>query len=210
MVPTLRGDQKSKLDVTREEQELLIRALNGDLASSRIQRKHVLDARALMVLVKRMQRFQLLLRKGRALFVTDRASGEIVPSSEYKRSLLKVNKFLRRYVCEPSISPEWFQFGARSRRTDWRVMWGRRGKVQSFVEVNLALRVLELARTGRLSYLKQCDHCKRWLLARFSHQRFCVGTACKDHFRQFNPEYKKKRRVYARELYNTHKNKNVK
>jgi len=206
----MKHDQKSRRAGALEEQRLLIRALNEELGRGGRRDRQTIDPRAILVLVKRMQRYQSLLKKGRALFVKDGNTGEITPSRDYSRATFTLNKFLRRYVSVPLIIPEWLSLGVESRATGWRLMWGRVNRVQNLTVVTLALQVIELAKLGLLSYLKQCDHCKRWLLARSSNQKFCVGTACKDHFRQSNPEYKKMRRDYARELYDTHKNNNVK
>jgi hypothetical protein len=72
-----------------------------------------------------------------------------------------------RYNATPRLSDpgniEWIQHGTKRRRS---------------TELEQILNIANLAKAGRISALKQCAKCSKWLFARFPHQRFC-SDACK-------------------------------
>jgi predicted RNA-binding Zn ribbon-like protein len=108
-----------------------------------------------------------------------------------------VNKFLRQYEARPRLrlpSP----LGG-SIRLEWRC--ARRD-----VELNAVLIAVELARQGRIAKLKECANpsCKRWLFARFKHQRFC-SDACYDLFHRTDEQDKERRRKWAKDNYRSRK-----
>ena len=55
--------------------------------------------------------------------------------------------------------------------------------VLPFVEADAVLALLRLAAATCLDRLQQCDQCKNWFFARFSHQRFCRTKCQQAHYR---------------------------
>lgn len=116
---------------------------------------------------------------------------------EETRKIEAVNKFLRQYEARPRLRlPSPFGGGVR-------LQWRSPGKD---MELSAVLIAVELAQQGRIASLKKCAYpnCKRWLFARFKHQRFC-SEACYDLFHRTDPDEKKRRRDWAREDYQSRK-----
>jgi hypothetical protein len=184
--------------------EFLIRAMNDDLKGFAKGNRGICDPRALLVLVKRLQALDAVLRDlGISLFEYG-TDGKIIDNPEVLAKFRAVNRFLWRYEATPSITPE-FMSDANPHSRGWELSWGRTGKrAQPFFELNLVLKILKIASAGRISSLKQCENCRKWLYARFPHQRFCLGD-CKDRFHQTNEADKKRRREWAKKNYWAHK-----
>ena len=77
-------------------------------------------------------------------------------------------------------------------------------------EMNAVLDLTRMAEVGMLRRLKRCDHCQRWIFARFAHQRFCSGGKCREKAFRSSPAEKEKRRRWARKYYWIQKHANVK
>jgi hypothetical protein len=120
-----------------------------------------------------------------------------------------VNKVLRRYEAWPHLKLP-LQIGGPI-RLEWRSTAQRNSEaIQRRIDANLELRsvliAVGLAVQGRIGALKECANpdCKRWLFARFKHQRFCA-TACYELFHETDPGDKKRRREWARNNYRSRK-----
>ena len=109
-----------------------------------------------------------------------------------------MNKTLQQFQARPILRP--LSPLGNGFRLEWQRIEG------SDLELMAALRAVELTQEGQIASLKECANpdCKRWLFARFKHQRFC-SESCKEDFHQFNEADKKRRREWARENYKTRK-----
>jgi hypothetical protein len=65
--------------------------------------------------------------------------------------------------------------------------------------------IFSLGREGLLGNLRRCDECRRWIFARFSHQRFCPGGRCRERYFKSSEKWKAHRRAYSKKLYRLHK-----
>lgn len=182
----------------------VVRALNSDLGGKMGGNREIVDSRELLVLVKRFQELDKVLSDSSIPLFWRGDRGQIVDSPDVMRRFRAVNRFLRRFTATPSILPEYMgDLNPASR--GWGFSWGRTGKrEQPFIEVGLALGIVDIAGAGRISSLKQCEDCRKWLFARFPHQRFCSDT-CKEHFHRSNEADKKRRRDWARKNYQSRK-----
>jgi hypothetical protein len=99
--------------------------------------------------------------------------------TEQMRKIEVVNKFLRKYQARPLL--------------------------------RAVLIAVELAQEGRIASLKECanPNCKRWLFARFKHQKFCPDRNCKDLFHQNDPAEREARSKQAKENYKYRMRKNI-
>ena len=115
-----------------------------------------------------------------------------------------LNQLLKRYRMTPMLEPQLSAGGAhinwRAPRTRGFVMIRRDPFVpaREVDEPEAIQRILNLSRTPYLSRVRQCDHCKRWLYARRSDQRFCTGKHCNQKHRETGPDFKKQRRDYIK------------
>jgi hypothetical protein len=188
---------------------MLVRALNSDLGGKMKGNRKIVDSRELLVLVKRFQELDAVLADSSIALFWHRNDGEIEYSDEVLAKFRAVNRLLRRFSATPSIFPEYMADLNPASRS-WRFNWGRTGqRNQPFIEVGLVLDIVEIASSGRISSLKQCANCRKWLFARFPHQRFCADS-CKEDFHRSNEADKKRRREWAKQNYWLHKNKNIK
>jgi hypothetical protein len=160
------------------------------------------DARALLLVVKRLQAIEARIS---SLQREQKAAWKRHPDPELVKLTSAINRFLCRYTAQPSLArvePRTLQH--------WPIIWTPVGtKKGRYIELRLVLEIISIAQAGRISSLKQCEQCRKWLLARFSHQRFC-SEGCKEQFHRSNEADKKRRRDWARKNYWLHKNKHVK
>jgi hypothetical protein len=122
-----------------------------------------------------------------------------------------VNNILRRYSATPKVLLDLFgdPLAARTSR-DWQLGWSREGGgEQPFVEIQLVLKITEVARAGKISSFKKCELCGRWYIARVRKQLFCK-TSCRDKYHTSNEADKVRRRNWKRDNYWKHRNKNIK
>jgi hypothetical protein len=189
--------------------ESLIRALNDDFGGRMKGNRKVVDTRALLVLVKRFQELDMVVRDRSIPLFWQGHDGKTVDSPEVMRKYRTVNRFLCRYAASPVILPEHMtDLNPLSR--GWLFHWKQTGRrEQPFMELGFVLTIVNIAAVGRISSLKQSANCRRWLLARFPHQRFC-NESCKETFHRTNEADKKRRREWAKNNYWLHRNKNVK
>ena len=183
---------------------LLLRALNNELGPGAKNRKDVVDRRALLLLMKRFQRLEQATESQRTLPLTRRDP----ESPEMLRHYTGLNRALRRYEAIPGVHPLSL-YDPDAKVLGWDFVWGRTGRSQPFMELNLVLLIAAFAAAGTIASFKQCDACQRWLQAKFAHQRFC-SSVCKEEFHRSNPQDKARRREWARNNYQLHKTKNVK
>lgn len=190
--------------VTKLPSNFLIRTLNNDLGGEAKSNRKVVDPRALLLLIKRLQSLDEVLSDGNVrLFELD-SKGKTSDNPDVTRRFRAVNRCLRRYEATPSILPEYFSDPDTLSRA-WELSWRRIGKWQQpYFEIGLVLQILSIASAGNISSLRQCVNCHKWLLARFPHQRYC-SESCKDHFHKFNEADKKRRRDWARANYQSRK-----
>lgn len=188
--------------------EILLKSLNLEpMLHQKPVTKDIVDGRALLLFVKRLQQIEVI-RQSHGFDREGLRRASFKEISGLSRAVRRMNSFLDRYVLRPVLMP-------RAERDDengiWKFHFAQRGRsAQPFVEFARIQKILQLADEGRLSKLKQCEQCKRWLLARFAHQRFCPGGKCKEDFHRSNPADKARRREWARNNYQLHKTKNVK
>ena len=116
----------------------------------------------------------------------------------------RLNQLLERYRMTPTLEP---RLGEGGPHINWRAPRTRGfvAVIRSYPtparevdEPEAIQRILNLSRTPYLSYLRQCEHCKRWLYAVRSDQRFCTGKNCKQKHSQAGPGFKEDRRKYMR------------
>ena len=187
------------------QEEILLRVLNGDVGpSGRPIYKAEVNQRRLQVIVLRFQRLEEVLK-------SDSYSPELPydPYSENPaivKAFLALNRILVRYRLTPRVLPD-YRFGVRP--LGWDLSYAEAHKTQELFEFARVRHIEKIAAEGRISYLKQCAHCRRWLFAKFSHQRFC-GDQCKEGFHRTDVTDKARRRDWARKNYWLHKNKNTK
>jgi hypothetical protein len=123
--------------------------------------------------------------------------------TEQMRKIEVVNKFLRKYQARPLLRlPSPLGGGIR-------LAWRRTGAED--LELRAVLIAVELAQEGRIASLKECanPNCKRWLFARFKHQKFCPDRNCKDLFHQNDPAEREARSKQAKENYKYRMRKNI-
>jgi len=60
--------------------------------------------------------------------------------------------------------------------------------------------ILRLTQIGDLFRLRRCNHCGKWLFARFTHQTFC-STKCQQRHYTNTEQWRKHRRQYMRRRY---------
>lgn len=189
--------------------ELLIHAMNDDLIGAFKGNRTMLDPRALLLVVKRFQALDNLLGDRSIALFSRGKQGEIIDSQAVLQGFGTVNRLLRRYTATPSISPTYYSDGDPSSRGWWLKWEPAGGRMRTHFELSFVLQILDIVRAGRISYLKQCANCHRWLFARFAHQRFCK-EGCKEIFHRSDATDKQRRREWARKNYWLHKHKNTK
>ena len=135
-------------------------------------------------------------------------SGDSVQIEEM-RKIETVNKSLRQYEARPRLRLPFTRGGPI--RLEWRstpksITDATRVRRDANLELKTVLIAVELAQEGRIVSLKQCanPNCKRWLFARFKHQRFC-SEACYELFHRTDPQEKKRRRDWAKDNYQSRK-----
>lgn len=183
-----------------ETARLLVRTLNDELGPAARGRRDVVDPRPILALVKRLQRLDTYLKS-----VGPKVQDEMALLDKFRA----VNRILWRYEAVPSLIPKHF-YDPDADCRGWRMEWGRTGKRQQpYVELGLVLNALQLAESGQIQLVRQCEQCNRWLFAKFAHQKYCSQT-CKDQFNRNNPHARERRRKWARENYHLHRTKNIK
>jgi len=121
-----------------------------------------------------------------------------LPLGEQRLKISRINKVLQQYHARPLLR------GDRRRKDGFRLEW--QSNEGDDLELLAVLRAVELAQGGRIASLKECSNpdCKRWLFARFAHQRFC-SEACKELFHSTDEADKERRRNWARDNYKSRK-----
>lgn len=87
---------------------------------------------------------------------------------------------------------------------DWYYFDEKRWTSDAFEKGQALHCLIYLAERGRLDRMRECPHCKKWLFARFSHQRFC-STKCQQAYYWASPEWKAHRREWMRDYRNLNK-----
>jgi hypothetical protein len=205
-----RVQNKAKSFSLEVRSEILIHALNDNLPPSFKGNRKMLDSRVLRVIVKRLQEMEKILLDRSTTSVRRGTSGEFVFSPEISRAARSINRLLSRYTATPSVELL-CQDDIDPKLQAWWLKWNwnPRGNAKIHFEMPMIQQIWDIAQAGRISYVKQCANCGKWLFARFSHQRFCKDN-CKETFHRSNAADKQRRREWARNNYRLHKNKNVK
>ena len=198
---------------TPVDTSLLLRTLNHDWDPSHVAEMltHI-DTKALVDLVTAFKKLDSILRdrKRRPVVVVEGgANWRLDP--DLRECYQQVNNILDRYLATPRVSLDLFYapLAARTSR-DWQLVWHRMGAgEQPFIEIHLVLIITEVARSGKISSFKNCEQCGRWLIARVRKQRFCK-TSCRDKYHTSNEADKVRRRIYRRDNYRKHRDKNIK
>jgi hypothetical protein len=81
---------------------------------------------------------------------------------------------------------------------DWSYPEERFHTADDFRKAQALNCLIYLAEHGRLERLRECQRCRRWLYARFSHQRFC-STKCQQAYYWASPEWKAHRKQWMRD-----------
>lgn len=143
--------------------------------------------------------------------IDERITGDRTERAKAIRLLDVLNELLSCYWVFPQIvnlTPE---------RTDskaWRLKWfwteeqkrecGRVKQSGECFEMDSVITVFDLAVSQRISRLRKCKHCSKWLFARVAGQVFC-STECKDKYHGSNEEDKARRAAWARSDYQSRK-----
>lgn len=167
---------------------LVIRAMNGLLPEN-----ESVDPRAIQLLVKRFQAHG------------NNPASQKVSTDDLEDALERtensINRFLARYYAQPEV--RWEPL-SQTGKWGWDLKWLPNPRGDGFLELLAVLEIIKIAQAGRISSLKQCEQCHRWLLVRFLHQRFC-SPECKERFHATNEADKKRRRDWARANYQSRK-----
>ena len=188
---------KSKLQLRRKygaesEASVLVDWLNADVKHPSLQR--ALTVREFLLrLESHAQQWHLFSAKEKASFKA--AALWLDVDTLFGR----LNESLNRYQMRPTLDPRLGDGG----HITWRAPRKTRGLVvlcgaREVDEPEVIQRLLNLSRTPYLSYLRQCDHCKRWFYAIRSDQRFCKGKNCKQKHHQTGAKFREGRRKYMR------------
>jgi predicted RNA-binding Zn ribbon-like protein len=89
----------------------------------------------------------------------------------------------------------------------WTVDWRPRiGRHKNPAQAEALYRALQLASRGLLSRVRKCERpgCGVWFFARFTHARF-HNARCQQQVFRSDPDWKRKRREYMKELRQLHK-----
>jgi ribosomal protein S27AE len=122
-----------------------------------------------------------------------------------------LNRKLARYAVYP-------QFAYGMVEQHWLFLWKSAKRKYGYVrpvdpsrlsEAEAALRVVDLAREGYVTRVRQCPCGKGWFFAKFRHQVFC-GLKCQQQYFRTSEQFKAKRRVYMRKYRELVQSTNVK
>jgi hypothetical protein len=200
----------ASLPTVEERIAVVAQALNGYYRDEPNEGRY--NTRLLLLLIKRFQAFQAAWESNPERFFARDDKGHLLGLSEFTtKKYGPIMRLLARYRATPGMD-----FAAPAKREIHtphhflQIRWTLLGEqYNKNHELFLVLDVMEIAQAGRIDSLKQCEHCRKWLFARFPHQRFCSEN-CKEHFHRFNEADKKRRREWARKNYWLHKYKNIK
>jgi hypothetical protein len=123
---------------------------------------------------------------------------EKVEAAKIDGPLNELNRDLRRYQFRPLVTP-WYD--ANWHATRWVLHWysGRPGRkpMATFGALDM---IVDLARAGHLSRLRRCNHCRKWLYAKFRHQVFCSQQCQQNNYTE-TEAFKAHRREYMSRRY---------
>jgi hypothetical protein len=198
-----RGQKQRRSFPFEQGAQGLLPFLNGDLPEA-LKNRRILDRRTLLLLVKRLQALESMLADRNIPLFRRGEQDELVDSPAVLRKFRAVNWIIGHYMATPEIRPDYFT-GGNSPSRGWHLVWNPAGqRPRTAFEFPIAFQILELARAGRISALRQCANCHRWLFARFAHQRFCKQS-CKETFHRSDEADKERRRAEAKRRYWDHK-----
>jgi hypothetical protein len=121
---------------------------------------------------------------------------------QHQQVLRRLNRQLRTYQASPCIFPSlkirgrWVNF--------WQSPMGVSRKLAD--EMELVLRLIEIAENGYLDRIRRCRMCASWFVAQTSHQEHC-DTKCQQRKFRSKPEFRARRRQYMRDLRALHSQK---
>jgi hypothetical protein len=184
----------------REESELLLRALNDEMGPAVKGNTDVVEPGALAWLVTHLQDLDYAASRQK------RKKGDSLRNAAERqrvtgRNFLEINHFLERYVAVPQVVRRSMD---DPQAQGWTFEWARQG-YEPYVELKLIQRIINIAQGERISLLKQCKQCQRWIFTRLANQTFCPGGKCREEFHKTSPEDKERRRTWARKNYQAHR-----
>lgn len=201
--------QKTFLGQPSIETRLFVvaQALNGSYRGMPNDGRY--SCRLLLLLIKRFQIFQSAWKHNPDLFFERRGEGNEAYFSEFaSEKYSPIMRLLKRFRATPGMNfgvPTEEAKKQSSAQYFLQISWTLLGdQYEKNHELFLVLDIMEIAQAGRIDSLKQCENCRKWLFARFPHQRFCSEN-CKEHFHRSNEADKKRRREWARQNYRAHK-----
>jgi hypothetical protein len=138
------------------------------------------------------------------------------PAGDPVETLLKLNSRLPIEAREHNVRDYLSRIVRRSKvavapvlisaaRDKWRIDWRLVGNMHPLQGLAL-IKLLHLADRGLIGRLRKCTsgECAKWFYARFEHQRFHSARCQQETFRS-DPEWKKQRAEYMKELRQTKK-----
>lgn len=140
------------------------------------------------------------------LSLTKEAPSQLLSRSadrEYESHIRSLNRQLKRY--RETRCP----FFVLSNNKDWWFDYVIRTPGVPAGEGKAVSAFIQLGEAGLLGRVRRCNHCQKWIFARFPHQS-CCSAYCRERFFRSSEHWKAKRRKKAREYYWLHKNKNIK
>ena len=124
-------------------------------------------------------------------------------SSDFWKSLQRLNQTMASFTYAPQVDPHEFYDGYRLSRS----LVAEEPAIALFApQVQW---VLQLVEYGAILRVRTCEQCTTWYFARFSLQRFCTDSCRGKHF-SGSDSFKAHRRKYMREWYHLKKSGKVK
>jgi hypothetical protein len=191
--------------------EQVLCALNDAWGSGNERIRSGYRRRALVVLIKLIQQMEAVAGNIGSLLARiqrgDFRAAEEIGTPELLKIHGRLSRFLSRFGASPrmQLQPA-LGSGVRPGTVYWQLSWVPLGGEGRFwYEVPLLLEIVQVARSGSINALRQCDQCQRWMFARRpAIDRFCKSE-CRDLFHRTNESDKTRRRDWARENYQTRK-----
>jgi hypothetical protein len=141
--------------------------------------------------------------------------GPLPGAAEQTKSWIELAGKLNRKLARYSV---YAQFTYARVEQHWIFLWRSAKRKYAYVrpvdsarlsETEAALKVVDLARYGYVTRVRQCKCGKGWFFAKFKHQIFC-STKCQQTYFRTNAQFKAQRQVYMRNYRKLMQSTNVK
>jgi len=188
----------------------VLRSLNGEWGSGNEEVASAYRRRALIVLIRRIQQVEATARDFGSKFTRvhqgDFRAAEEIGSPVFLKYQSRLDRFLSRFAARPHIQLQpVMDSGGQSAKVFWELSWMALRESRFWYEPSLLNEVIQVAKSGSINALRQCDQCLRWMFARRPViDRFCTPS-CRDLFHRTNESDKKRRRDWARQNYQSRK-----